>query len=293
MFKAVWVWNLQTKPIEAVIEQAQAMQANALIVKAGYHQPAYSNNFFRRADFPHNAKKVRDAGLSLFAEVFNMPGTWQQEADCLRWTVLDHGATSVVLNVETPYETTDGRTLTLLAQRFNLPTPVWASTDFRGNRLAAPYHKRLSDFVTGWMPMIYPRAFYPDSPFGDIQRAFDGTYHRWNALRGGLAEPGRNAHIFPTIQTYGQLDYEEVLGQIVLAHRWAVGLGQKFNGTSLYASHDINSRAQWGAHDGWLLVEQATAAQRPPQRISAGEVTDLAARVSAAATSTVRRFFGS
>ena len=211
--RAVWHWNESALPIDKVIDLTKETGGNAIILKAGYQAPAYSANFHRRNDFPASAKKVKDAGLMLLAEVFCVPGSWEAEASCLRWAVREHKACAVVLNMEGPYEAeTDGDNARNLLRNLGSLAPVWACTDFRGDRLALPYHRVLVAHVEGLMPMIYPRAFRPDTPFGDIQRAFDDAYGRWDAL--GTEFPrGPTLPILPAIQSYDGMDYRRWSGR--------------------------------------------------------------------------------
>ena len=261
ILRGIWHW---TGPIEQAIKIAKDAGGNTIISKAAYQEPIYSDNLVRRGDFPANARKVRDAGLLLAAEVYCMPGSALAEADALRWAVQEHGAASIVLNMEGPYEAEpNGNNVKRLVERFGGLVPIYASTDFRGNRLSLSYHKELAKYVAGWLVMIYPKAFYPNTPFGDLQMAFDDAYWRWQKLGPALPEPGRNAPLLPAIQTYGRMDYEEVAGQIILAWKWTTILGQKVHGTSLYAAHDCNDRAKWGARDAWEIVDLALQPGRP------------------------------
>lgn len=264
MLKAVWHW---TGDVDKAIADAKGMGANTMIFKAGFQDPLYSTNLKYRLDFPSNAQKARAAGLLVAAELYDIPGAWQKEADTLIWA-LQNGAQSVVLNMEGPYEAEQsGDNVRNLCNRLRTGGAdwIWACTDFRGDRLALPFHKALSEYVSGWFPMIYPKAFYPNDPFGDIQKAFDSTYHSWQRLKSGLAAPGRSRPVFPAIQAYGGMDWEEMVGQIVLAWRWALNDGQTAHGTSIYASHDINSRAWWGVKDGWDVAERALALPPMPK----------------------------
>jgi hypothetical protein len=284
MLRAVWYW---TGDIDAAITAAKGMVANTMILKCGYQDPIYFTNLKRRADFIANARKVRDSGLLLAAELYDIPGAWSAEADCLRWAV-DNGAQSIVLNMEGPYEAEpSGANVDRLLGRFNNYAPVWACTDFRGDNLALPFHKTLAKYVAGWMPMIYPKTFFPNTPFGDIQRAFDSAYWSWMRLKDGLPLPGRTAPVLPAIQAYDGMDWEEMVGQIVLAWRWTLVLSQAIHGTSIYASQDINIRAWWGTKDGWDVVENAIR-QMPPTKDPHG-AADAAA---AAAKGAVLAYYG-
>lgn len=286
MLKALWHW---TGDIDAAITAAKGMGANVFILKAGYQDPIYSTNLKRRADFIANARKVRDAGLLLAAELYNIPGAWLAEADCLKWAT-DNGASSVVLNMEGPYEAEgSGANVRRLCDRLRSSGVnwIWACTDFRGERLSLPFHRALSEYVAGWMPMIYPKAFYPDTSFGDLQKAFDSAYHSWQRLKSGLAMPGRTRPVLPAIQAYDGMDWEEMVGQIVLAWRWARNDGQIFDGTSIYASHDINPRAWWGVKDGWDVVERAIAVPAVPK-----DPHGAADAAAAAAKAAVLSYYG-
>jgi hypothetical protein len=271
-----------------VIALTKDIGGNTIILKAAYQEPIYSNNLVRRADFPVSAHKIRQAGLFLAAEIYCMPSCALAEADALRWAVQEHGAASVALNMEGPYEAEpNGNNVKQLIERFGGLAPIYASTDFRGNRLSLPYHKELAKYVAGWLVMIYPKAFYPNTPFGDLQMAFDDAYWRWQKLGPTLPEPGRSAPILPAIQTYGRMDYEEIIGQIILAWRWTTVLGQKIHGTSLYAAHDCNDRAKWGARDAWEIVDLALQPGRP-----AVNIDKVAMMVSKAAGDATRQALG-
>lgn len=278
MLRAVWYW---TGDVDRAIADAKGMGANTIILKAGYQDPLYSTNLKYRGDFVSNAQKARAAGLLVAAELYDIPGAWEKEADCLKWAV-DNGALSVVLNMEGPYEAepTGDRVRSLCDRlRSKGVSQIWACTDFRGERLSLPYHKALSEYVTGWMPMIYPKTFYPDTPFGDLQKAFDSAFHSWQRFQGGLAPAGRVKPILPAVQAYDGMDWEEMVGQIVLSWRWALITGQGVHGTSIYASQDINPRAWWGTKDGWDVVERAiTSAPAPKDPRGAAEAASVAAR---------------
>ena len=262
MFKGLWYW---TGDIDAAIRLALEMGANTMILKAAYHDPAYRGPVRYRADFASNALKCRQAGLLVAAEVYSIPRTCREEAQILREAIAE-GAASAIVNAEAPHEDDDGSGVRRLIDAFDDAAPLFACTDFRGDRLRLPYHVELAKVVTGWMPMIYPYAFYRSDPFGDLQRAFDDVYWRWRDLGPRLPQPGRGAPLYPVLQAYDGLDYEETLGQAVLAWRWGAA------GTSVYASHDVNERAKWGVRDGWDVVERANA----PARLTPGEKVRLA-----------------
>src|SRR3972149_3040512 len=101
MLKALWYW---TGSIDAAIRAAKDMGANTMILKAGYHPTLYQPPMVRRPDFPVAAGKCRQAGLLVAAEIYNVPAAWETEGEVLRWAVLEHGAGSVILNMERPYE---------------------------------------------------------------------------------------------------------------------------------------------------------------------------------------------
>src|SRR3990170_940305 len=269
MFKGLWFWS---GDIDDAIGLAQQMGANTMVLKAAYHDPAYTGPLKYRADFAANAQKCGQAGLLVAAEVFSIPRTCREEGQLLRRAVLGGGALSVVLNAEPPHEADSGDGVQRFLEAFSGAAPLFAATDFRGDRLARPYHVELAKAVAGWMPMVYPHAFYPDRPFGDLQRAFDDVYWQWRELGPRLPEPGRSAPLYPVIQAYDRRDYEETVGQVVLAWRWGAA------GTSIYASHDVNPRAKWGVRDGWELVAVATerAALTPAHKIRLAEAARVA-----------------
>ena len=253
MLKGLWYW---TGDIGAAIRLALDIGANTMILKAAYHDPVFTGPLKLRQDFPRNAAKCRAAGLLVAAEVFSLPRTADQEGRALAAAVRAHGAASAVVNAETPHEDDDGSGVARLVHAFGAAAPLFACTDFRGDRLTRPYHAQLAKHVAGWLPMCYPRSFYPDQPFGDLQRAFDDVYWRWNQLGPALPRPGRDAPTMPVIQAYGGLDYEEAAGQLLLGWRWGAA------GASVYASHDVNDRAKWGVRDAWLAWD--TILRAPP-----------------------------
>lgn len=72
-----------------------------------------------------------------------------------------------------------------------------------------PYQQELYRYIKGWMPMIYPKAFYPPMPTGSVLAAFRNCLD--NKDFGGKP-------VLPTIQTYDGIGVAAVTRQIALCY---------------------------------------------------------------------------
>jgi hypothetical protein len=206
-----WAWWNQyiqedlRMTVERCIERAKQAKLDGVIVKAGYW--GVSDQFKR-------------AGIRVGVEAYCKPHRTQGDADLLIQGI-QRGAEFAVVNAETEWEQPNsGEQMRQLCNRFiaNCPnTELYASVDTRGSRMLLSYQQVLLRYITGWMPMIYPKAFYPHKPVGFIRQAFIDCIE------------GKDFNfkpVLPTIQVYGGVGANNVQTQISWAKRMLSAPGQ-------------------------------------------------------------------
>jgi hypothetical protein len=186
-------------PAADVVRRARLARLDALIIK--YGDPA-----FERA--------VSVAGLAWGTERFAYAAQPEREAAMLADAV-DAGATFAVANCEPndgggwelPHAASAVRTLIDAFRARHPYVPLWICADLRrGRSLDAPFVREVArGGITGWMPMVYPRAFGQSVP-----AAFDAAYPGATYL--GLP-------CAPVIQAYDNVGPAAVTAQIAEATR--------------------------------------------------------------------------
>lgn len=192
MWKAAWYNGLGNFSPSQVVERAQRAKLDAVIVKYGY---------------PNVERALTDAGIGWGTERYVYPSQPISEATMLA-NAVDAGAKFVVINAEVEWEYTTGEPMAQLiyALRHRHPhIPIYACTDTRGNRLSLPYQQVLAEHCQGWMPMVYPKAFYPAMTDSSVGWAF----------RDSLTPLAlTDIPIFPAIQTYDNIGPDAVREQV-------------------------------------------------------------------------------
>ncbi len=193
-----WVWWNQFGSLPLAQCVSRAKQVEGVIVKALYwpEMMAFMN-----------------AGISVGVERYTYPSQPKKEAGYLAEGIR-RGAKFVVINAEIEWERAGqagGRAMAELLnelERLVPGTEVYASVDTRGQRTHMSYQQVLGRVITGWMPMIYPKAFFPNG----------WTGHDWinqsfiNCLETGQDFQGKP--VLPTLQTYDNIGRVNVRRQI-------------------------------------------------------------------------------
>ncbi len=196
-------WNQYSRvPIATCIERAKEAKLNGVIVKAGY--------WGTMEDF-------RQAGIAVGVEAYTYPNRTESDAADLLMG-LDRGAQFIVINAEVEWEGHDSLPMERLIANIRERAPdveLYASVDTRGNRTRLPYQRVLAERITGWMPMIYPKAFYPAMPIGYVHAAFH------DCMTSGQDFNGKP--VLPTIQTYDSMGAAAVIRQLQEVYRREVG----------------------------------------------------------------------
>ncbi len=161
--------------------------------------------------------QFKQAGIRVGVDVYAYPQHAIRDADLLVQGI-QRGAEFAVVNAEAEWEQPDsGEQMRQLCERFRISTigmrevpELYASVDTRGGRMLMPYQQVLYRYITGWMPMIYPKAFYPHEPVGYVHQAF------MDCIEGKdfVGKP-----VLPTIQTYGGIGVHSIRAQISWAKR--------------------------------------------------------------------------
>lgn len=198
-----WAWWNQygRLPIATCIERAKEAKLDGVIVKAKY--------WGTMEDF-------RRAGIPIAVEAYTKPNRTESDAADLL-AGLDRGAQFIVINAEVEWEGHDSLPMERLIHNIRGMAPdveLYASVDTRGNRTRLPYQRVLAEHIMGWMPMIYPKAFYPAMPLGYVHAAFNDCMDTWQSFHG---KP-----VLPTIQTYDSIGAAAVIRQLQEVHRRVV-----------------------------------------------------------------------
>lgn len=196
-----WAWwnNYSPIPLIQCIERAQQHpQPRGLIIKHGH---------------PDALAAVLVARIPFAVERYVLPTQPLEEARLLA-NGIDNGAAFAVINAEHEWESPGAgdamRTLLNELRRIHPRAELYASVDTRSGRNALPYQRALAEHVTGWMPMIYPLAFYPNRHPAYVRLAFA------DALDQGQAFGSKP--ILPTIQTYDNIGPDAVAAQVAEVH---------------------------------------------------------------------------
>jgi hypothetical protein len=189
-----WAWWNQYIPItiDKCIVRAKEAKLDGVIVKAQY---------------PGVLQLFKDACIRVGVDVYAYPHTAITDADLLVRGIR-MGAEFAIINAEHEWEQPDsGEQMRQLCERFREQSPaeLYASVDTRGRRMLMPYQQVLSRYITGWMPMIYPKAFRPSMPPGSVTQAFIDCVD----VRDFAGKP-----VLPTIQTYDSIGVAAVTSQI-------------------------------------------------------------------------------
>lgn len=179
-------WNQYgSVPLNVCVERAKQLQ-HGVIVKHG---------FWTAFD------AFKAAGVPVAIERYVYPSQPIREAEKLAEGIA-RGAEFAVINAEVEWERAGdagGTAMTTLIQelhRLSGNVEIYASVDTRADRWSRPYQQILGAECTGWMPMIYPKAFFfpPFRPEVHVASAFQ------KSLDDGQDFQGKP--VYPTIQTY-------------------------------------------------------------------------------------------
>lgn len=179
-------WNQYgSVPLNVCVERAKQLQ-RGVIVKHG---------FWTAFD------AFKAAGVPVAIERYVYPSQPVREAERLSEGIA-RGAEFAVINAEVEWEragAAGGIAMRLLIDTFKGLQPgveFYASVDTRAGRTSQPYQQVLGAACTGWMPMIYPKAFFfpPFRPESHVPRSFT------RSLDDGQDFQGKP--VYPTIQTY-------------------------------------------------------------------------------------------
>ncbi len=162
-----------------------------------------------KANFWTAFNAFKNAGIPVAVERYTYPDQPLTEA---RYLVdgINRGAMFAVVNAEIEWERAGPEGGVAMSQlldeieRLAPGTEVYASVDTRGSRMSMPYQRVMKDRCDGWMPMIYPKAFYPTgfAPTVHVPRAFADCLDRSQDF-GGLP-------VLPTMQTYDNIGSQAV-----------------------------------------------------------------------------------
>jgi hypothetical protein len=178
-----------------MVQRAKDARLDGVIVKYGY---------------PKTEQAFTAANIPFAVERYVYPAQPEAEAQRLA-NAVDAGAVAVVINAEVEWEPLGPEPMERLITAFRARHPtveLYASVDTRGNRLALPYQRVLAQHVAGWLPMVYPAAFYPVRASGFVTWAFH------DCLDG---KDFGSIPVLPTIQTYdgiGAIAVAEELAEV-------------------------------------------------------------------------------
>lgn len=221
-----WSWWNQygSVPLNVCVERAKQLQ-HGVIVKWG---------FWTAFD------AFKAAGVPVAIERYVYPSQPLVEAQRLSEGIA-RGAQFAVINAEVEWEQAGeagGNAMQTLITRFISLQPgveFYASVDTRAGRTQQPYQQILGAACTGWMPMIYPKAFFfsPFQPVTHVPRSFQ------RSLDDGQDFQGKP--VFPTIQTY------DGVGAVAVSLQLAGVEGRNLPGLQSYTiCHATN--AEWAVY---------------------------------------------
>lgn len=210
-----WVNNYAPDPC---VDRAKAAALNGMIVKYGMvaAERAYTEASIPWATEGYVLPKEADAWGQKLANAVNA------------------GAVAAVINAEVEWESQPAEPMERLIAAFRARHPtveLYASVDTRGNRLSLPYQQVLRRHIAAWLPMVYPKAFYPGCPPGFVSAAARNSLDGKDF--GGLP-------VLPTLQTYDNIGPEAVRQQIAECKR------RGLTGYNLYTIAHATD-AEWAA----------------------------------------------
>ena len=196
-------WNQYgSVPLNVCVERAKQLQ-RGVIVKHGFWT---AFDAFKAAGVP----------VGIERDVY--PSQPVREAERLSEGIA-RGAEFAVINAEVEWERAGeagGNAMQTLINTFRGLQPgveFYASVDTRAGRTSQPYQRVLGAVCTGWMPMIYPKAFFfpPFRPVIHVPRSFTRSLDEGQDFQG---KP-----VYPTIQTYDGVGEFAVRSQIAEVER--------------------------------------------------------------------------
>jgi len=204
--RGAWWNSYGSVPLDKCVQRAVDAKLRFVIVKWG--RPDVETAF-TKADSPFLVERY---------VLYSQPEVEGQRLA----NAVDVGAVAAVINAEEGGDEqsgghwerdTDGSAMRRLIAAFRIRHPtveLYASVDTRGNRLSLPYQRVLAQHIAGWLPMIYPLAFYPDRLPGFIAHAFEQSLDGKDF--GGIP-------VLPTIQTYDAIGGQAVRDQLAEIER--------------------------------------------------------------------------
>lgn len=236
--KGYWTWWNQygNESVETCVQRVKAAGLAGVIVKYSY---------------PVVADKFAGAGIPWATERYTYPDQPRREAEYLASDIV-RGAQFAVINAEKEWENLPAAPMERLIARFRELQPhaeLYASVDTRGNRTNLPYQRVLGEHIAGWMPMIYPLAFYPHRPEGYVASAFRDCLE-------GKSFQGKP--VLPTIQTYGNI------GAGVVKQEMAEVVQRGLLGYQAYTVGHATG-AEWQAFSDWVPAEDEEDEMTPEQ----------------------------
>jgi len=242
--RALWAYIYPTNEnLRELVYIARFLRCDAIIAKCGNGATFYNYQSSQHVPWQSVVYAVKANGFKLGAEIYAYGRKPEAEGQVLARACRE-GADFAVVNAEVEWEGTTytaGRVQSYenairLVRAFRDAKPagrIYACVDTRGSRPEQPYQKGfVRAGIDGWMPMVYPEAFYPDHSFGFIQRTFDECFKTLHS-----------APYYPVIQMYGGMDYQDTLAQIILCWRYAC------EGVGLYVAHNSTARGRYGVSD--------------------------------------------
>jgi len=201
--RGAW-WN-QYAPLDgqALIDRIQQARLDFMIIKAGY------------VDIEQT---VGQAGIRWGTERYAYPSQPDLEAQYL-CDAVRRGAEFIVINAEIEWQNRSDAAVApmkrLIAQIREQVGDIelYASVDARGGRTDMAYQRVLAAAITGWMPMIYPEEFYPDSFAAELHvpQAFADSFDAGQRFDG--------LPVLPTIQTSRGIGAEAIVLEIAECER--------------------------------------------------------------------------
>lgn len=184
-----WAWwnHYGRLSIDGCVRRVREARLAGVIVKWGYHEA--------RAAFAR-------AGVPWATERYVYPDQPELEAQRLAEDV-GRGARFAVINAEVEWELLGPQAMRRLIAAFRRLQPdaeLYACVDTRGDRTSLPYQRVLAEDASGWLPMVYPKAF------GQSVR---------DAFAASLAPlQGSRLPVLPAIQTYDGIGAAAVRAQV-------------------------------------------------------------------------------
>lgn len=168
-------------------------------------------------------------------EDYFYPDRWELAAQGLASRV-HMGARFIVINAEVEWDKhpNSGPQMYALLRYFEDECPgveKYASVDTRGSRMESPHQQVMLNRCQGYMPMVYPKAFYPNQGAGYVGRAFRASLD---------GKDFKGLPVMPTIQTYDDIGAVAVDQQIMESE------GRECPGINAYTMAHA-TQAEWDA----------------------------------------------